>query len=69
MKAVVREAKIEADDRFGTKLSLDLERNRKMFCKEVKRVRKGVQEEEMRVKNRDGHMLVDGKAVRHRWAE
>ena len=69
MKAVVREAKKEAEDRFGTKLSQDFEGNRKMFWKEVKRVRKGVQGEEMRVKDRDGNMLVEGKAVRHRWAE
>ena len=41
----------------------------KMFWKEVKRMRKGVQGEEMRVNDRDGNMLVVGKAVKHRWAE
>ena len=69
VKAVVREAKKEAEDRFGAKLSQDFEGNRKMFWKEVKRVRKGVQGEELRVKDRDGTMLVEGKAVRQRWAE
>ena len=49
VKAVVREAKREAEDRFGTKLSQNFEGNRKMFWKEVKRVREGVQRDEMRV--------------------
>ena len=40
-----------------------------MFWKEVKRVRKEVHGEEMREKDRDGKMLVEEKAVRHRWAE
>ena len=35
----------------------------------MKRVRKREQGKEMRVKDRDGNMLVDGKAVKHRWAE
>ena len=64
--AVVREAKREAEDRFGTKHSPNSELNRKMFWKEVKRVRKGEQEEEMRVKDRDGIMLVE---FRHGWDE
>ena len=41
VKAVVREAKKEPEDRFGTKLSQDFEGNRKMFWKEVKRVGRG----------------------------
>ena len=40
VKAIVREAKRGAEDRFGAKLSQDFEGNRKMFWKEVKRVRK-----------------------------
>ena len=40
-----------------------------MFWREVTRERKGVQGEEMRVNDRDGNMLVEGKAVRHRWAK
>ena len=35
----------------------------------MNRLRKGAQEEEMRVKDKDGNMLVEGKAVRHRWVE
>ena len=53
VKAVVGEAKREAEERFGTKLSQDFEGNRKMFWKEVKRVQKGKQGEEMRVKARN----------------
>ena len=61
--AVVREAKREAEGRFGTKLSQDFEENRKMFGEEVKRVRKGVKGEEIRLKDREGNMLVEGKSV------
>ena len=53
VKAVVEEAKREAEERFGMKLSQNFEGNRKMFWKEVKKVRKGVQGDEMRVKDRD----------------
>ena len=40
-----------------------------MFWKEVKRVRKGEQGEDIRAKDRDKNMLIEGKAVRRRWAE
>ena len=40
-----------------------------MFWKEVKRLRKGEQGEEMRVKDREGNMLIEGKAAKRRWAE
>ena len=39
MEAVVR----EAEDRFAAKLSQDFEGNRKLYWKEVKKPRKGVQ--------------------------
>ena len=58
MKAVVR----QAEDRFETKLSQNFERNRKIW-KEVKWVQKRVQGGEMRVKDRDENMQVEGKAV------
>ena len=40
-----------------------------MYLKEVKRVQKGVQGEQMRVEDRDETMLVEKKTVMHRWAE
>ena len=49
VKAVVE----EAEEKFEMKLSQNFEGNRKMFWKEVKKVRKGVQGDEMRVKDRD----------------
>ena len=39
----------------------------KIFWREGKRVREGVQGEEMKVKDKDGNILVEGKAVKHRW--
>ena len=38
VKAAVREAKREAEDRLGAKLSQNFEGNRKMFWKELERV-------------------------------
>ena len=69
VKTVVREAKRKTEDRFGTNLSQNFERKRKMFLEEVKRVRTGIQGEEMRVKDRDGNMRAEGKAVTNRRAE
>ena len=40
VKAIVREAKREAEDRFGAKLSQDFEGNGKMFWKGVSRGRR-----------------------------
>ena len=66
VKSVVRKAKREAEGRFGEKLSHNFERNRKMFWTEVKRVRKREQKDEMRMKDRDGNMLLEEIAVMHR---
>ena len=50
------------------RLGNDFECNKKMFWKEVKRVRKGEQAMEM-VKDVNGQILRDGVEVRRRWAE
>ena len=57
MKAVVREAKREreAEDRFDAKLSQNFEGYWKLFWKGVKRVRKEVHGNEMRVKDSCAH--------------
>ena len=47
----------------------DFEGNKKMFWKEVKRVRKGEQAREEMVKDVTGQILRDGLVVRKRWAE
>ena len=39
VNTVVREAKRNTEERFGTKLSQNFEGNKKMFWEEVKRVR------------------------------
>ena len=67
VKRVVREEKRKADERFGRKLSECFEDNKKMFWKEVKRVRK-VGEREERVKDVSGNVLVEKAAVSERWA-
>ena len=47
----------------------DFEGNKKMFWKEVKRVRKGEQSREEMVKDVNGQIFRDGLEVRRRWAE
>ena len=47
----------------------DFKGNKKMFWKEVKRVRKGVQAREEMVKGVNGQILPDGVQVRRRWTE
>jgi hypothetical protein len=66
---MVREAKRRADVRWGNCLSENFERNKKMFWKEVKRVRKGVSGREEKVKSANGQLLVSEREVRERWAE
>ena len=58
-----------ADQRWRERLGNDFEGNKKMFWKEVKRVRKGKQESEEMVKDVNGQILRDGIEVRMRWAE
>ncbi|KAK7907805.1 hypothetical protein WMY93_016417 [Mugilogobius chulae] len=68
-KRAVREARVAADERWGRRLTDNFRESKKMFWKEVKRVRKGVSGREERVKTEDGRMLNEGNEVRKRWAE
>ena len=58
-----------ADRRWGERLGNDFEGNKKMFGKEVKRVRKGERAREEMVKDVNGQILCDVVEVRRRWAE
>lgn len=69
VKRKVREAKRAADWRWGQKLGENYEQNKKMFWKEVKRVKRGESRREEAVKDENGQLLVEGGAVRRRWAE
>ena len=69
VKLAVQAAKRMADRRWGERLGNDLEGNKKMSWKEVKRVRKGEQAREEMVKDVSGQILRDGVEVRRRWAE
>ena len=65
VKLAVQAAKRMADRRWGMISRV----TKKMFWKEVKRVRKGEQEREEMVKDVNGQILRDGVEVRRRWAE
>ena len=60
VKLAVQAAKRMADRRWGERLGNDFEGNKKMFWKEVKRVRKGEQAREEMVKDVNGQILRDG---------
>ena len=57
------------DRRWGERLGNDLDGNKKMFWKQVKRVRKGEQAREEMVKDVSCQILRDGVEVRRRWAQ
>lgn len=69
LKRMVKRAKREADRRWGQRLGEKFEENKKMFWKEVKRVRKGEPDVVKGVKDRQGNLLSEDGAVRKRWAE
>ena len=54
---------------MGRAIGDDFMGNKKMFWKEVKRVRKGEQGRIEMVKDVNGLILPDGVEVRRRWAE
>ena len=57
VKLAVQAEKRMADRRWGERLGNDFEGNRKMFWKEVKRVRKGEQARDEMVKDVNGQIL------------
>ena len=53
-----------ADRRWGERLGNDFDGNKKMYWKEVKRMRKGEQARDEMVKDVNGQILRDSEAVR-----
>ena len=68
VKQMVREAKREANNKWGQDFGRSYEENKKKFWKELKRIRKGASKMEEVVKDRNGQ-LVKGNEARKRWAE
>ena len=69
VKLAVQAAKRMADRRWGERLENDFEGSKKMFWKEVKRVRKSKQAREEMVKDVNCQILCNGVEMRRRWAE
>ena len=69
VKRAVQVAKCMEDQRWGERLGNDFEGNKKMFWKEVTRVRKCEQARDEMVKDVNGQILRDGIEVRRRWAQ
>ena len=68
VKQAVKVAKRMADWRWGEQLGNNFEGNKKLFWKEVTRVKKGEQAMDEMVKDVNGQILLDGVEVR-RWAQ
>ena len=68
MKRTVNVANIMAGWRWGERLGNDFESNKRVFWREVKRVRKSVQERDEMVKDLNGQILREGVEVKKRWA-
>ena len=68
-KLAVQAAKIMADRRWGEQLWKISSFTKKIFWKEVKRVRKGEPAREEMVKDVNGQTLHNGVEVRRSWAE
>ena len=69
VKRVVKNAKKVTNEKWERKLTENFEENKKMFWKEVKKLRKSELESEERVKDRNGRVLVESRDVSKRWAE
>ena len=69
VKREVRRAKREADLRWGERLVEDFTSNKRMFWREVKRTRKGVEVKEECVKDLNGRVLSESDEVCERWKE
>ena len=66
---VVKVVKRMADRRWGESLGNHFEGNKKMFWKELKRVKKGEQAWDEMVKDVNGQIMRDGIEVRRRCAK
>ena len=69
VKRKVREVKRRADARWGRCLADNFAENKKMFWKEVKQLRKEGGRKEETVKDVNGQLLTEERAVNRRWAE
>ena len=68
-RLAVKVTKRIADWRWEERLGNDFQVNKKMYWREVKRVRKSEQARDEMVMDVNGQILRDGVEVRRRWAE
>ena len=68
-KRAVKEAKRLANERWGERLAGNFRDSKKMFWKEMKRIRKGESKKEECVKDVNGEVLSERRRVLGRWGE
>ena len=69
VKRRVREKKNVVNERLGESLSVNFKENKKMFWSQVNANRKTKEQMDMRIKDMDGNVLTEQKAVKDRWSE
>ena len=69
VKQVIRESKRKVDEDFGSRLSQKFEENKKLYWKEVERERGGRKVMSSKVRDEDGRLVKESRAVRERWRE
>ena len=69
VKNLVKRAKRQADERWGVRVSEKFSESKKVFWKEIKRLRKNESSVEERVKDVNGSILVGANEVKMRWME
>ena len=69
MKRRVGEAKKEKDEELGRKLSRDFVTNRKLYHKEVKKIRGQQGSDCSKIKSVDGRLLDEKEEVLERWKQ
>ena len=57
------------DEDFGSRLSQKFEENKKLYWKEVERERGGRKVMSSKVRDEDGRLVKESRAVRGRWRE
>ena len=69
VKMMVKEANKKKDEELGRKLSGDFVTNRKLYHKEIKKLRGDKDNNHSKIRDRDGRVLENDKSVLGRWRE
>ena len=69
VKRCIYYSRKEVQEQFGRKMNQDVNRNRKLFWKEVNKVNRGTGENFKRIKDGNGRLILEEVEVRRIWKE